>query len=295
MDDHLSCDPQHRAWRRFRRSKSAWLGAVLVGVFAFMALSANLIAPYGPDQRGDETTGQRFPQYQSPSSRFLLGTDQDGKDILTRVMYGSRLSLIAGVISIALAVVIGVPAGAIAGYCGRWIDSLIMRTIDVALAFPSVLIALLVAMAFSTGWAAVIIAVGLINVPVFARQVRATVLTLRELDYVTASRSLGASHRHILIRAILPGIINPVVVLATLGLGMAILEVAGLSFLGVAGDVTEPEWGSMLTQANDSLQNSIWPALGPGVAISLSILGFNLLGDGLRDALDLKLEGREAT
>ena len=185
--------------------------------------------------------------------------------------------------------VLGIPAGAIAGYFGRTIDTLIMRGIDVALAFPSVLIALLAAMAFRPGWTAVIIAVGLINVPVFARQVRATVLTLRHLDYVLASRALGASSLSILWRVILPGIISPVIVLATLGLGTAILEVAGLSFLGVGGDPTEPEWGSMLNQAKDQLQYSIWPAIGPGVAISLSILGFNLLGDGLRDALDPQL------
>ncbi|MCH8147168.1 MAG: ABC transporter permease [Planctomycetes bacterium] len=144
-------------------------------------------------------------------------------------------------------------------------------------------------MAFKPGWGAVIIAVGLINVPVFARQVRATALTVRSLDYVTASRAMGASHVHVLMRTILPSLVSPIIVLATLGLGTAILEVAGLSFLGVGGDPTEPEWGSMLAQAKDDLATSIWPALGPGVAISLSILGFNLLGDGLRDALDPRL------
>jgi len=286
---HGDPQPQARAWVRFRRSKSAWIGGALVCVFMLMALTARFVAPYEPDQVRIEQ-GERFPLYAPPSTRFLLGTDQDGKDLLSRVMYGSRLSLTAGMISILMSVVVGVPLGAVAGYSGRWIDTLIMRSIDVALAFPSVLLALLVAMAFRAGWEAVIIAVGLINIPVFARQVRATVLTIRGLDYVMASRSLGASHWHVLTRAILPGIINPVVVLATLGLGTAILEVAALSFLGVAGDVTEPEWGSMLTQANESLHRSIWPALGPGVAISLSILGFNLLGDGLRDALDPKLQ-----
>ena len=145
---------------------------------------------------------------------------------------------------------------------------------------------MLIATAVARGWGAVIVSVGLINVPTFARQVRATVLSLRTLEYVQASRALGGSNFHILFRVVFPGIVSPVVVLATLGLGSAILEVAGLSFLGVGGDPTEPEWGAMLAQAKDFLGQSLWPALGPGAAISLTILGFNLLGDGLREALD---------
>ena len=213
-------------------------------------------------------------------------------DVLSRVMYGTRLSLLAGSISILFAVMVGVPVGAVAGYVGgRW-DALVMRSIDVVLTFPSILIALLIAMAVSRGWFAVIVSVGLINVPVFARQVRAAVLAIRQLDYIEASRALGASPAHILWHGILPGLISPVIVLATLGLGSAILEVAALSFLGVGGDPTEPEWGAMLAQSKNFLSRSIWPAFGPGAAISLTILGFNLLGDGLRDALDPKLNAR---
>ena len=276
--------PQHRAWVRLRRSNSARSGAVVVAVFLLMAIFCQVIAPYKPDSR-DATV--RAPS--GPSATHWLGVDANEKDVLSRVMYGSRLSLFAGLISITFAVSIGAPAGLISGYFGGWIETFIMRSIDIALAFPSILIALLVATAYKPGWSAVIIAVGLINVPVFARQVRVTVLTLRNLDYVLASRALGASPLHILGRVIVPGVINPVVVLATMGLGAAILEVAGLSFLGVGGDPTEPEWGSMLAQAKDNLSSSIWPAVGPGVAISLAILGFNLLGDGLRDALDPRL------
>lgn len=284
----LIATPRGRAWRKFRRSVSAWLGGTLVGLFVFLAAAANWLGPYRPEQRhrqSDEPSA-RYAVFAKPSARFWLGTDENAKDVLTRVVHGSRLSLVAGGLSVLLAILIGVPLGAVAGYFGRWADALLMRSVDVALAFPSILIALLVAMALRPGWEAVILAVGLINVPVFARQVRATVLTIRHLDYVTASRALGASSAHVLWRVILPGAVNPVVVLATLGLGAAILEVAGLSFLGVGGDPTEPEWGAMLAQANDDLGVSIWPALGPGLAISLTILGFNLLGDGLRDALD---------
>jgi peptide/nickel transport system permease protein len=276
--------PMMRRWRRLRRSRSIWIGAAIVLVFAFVAFFANFIAPYEPHARS--------AQYAAPSAAHWLGTDADQKDVLSRVIYGSRLSLLAGTLSIALAIAIGVPLGAIAGYAGGWIDAWLMRSIDVALAFPSILVALLVASALEPGWGAVIIAVGLINVPVFARQIRSTILTMRDLDYVIASRSMGAGFFHVLSYVLLPGIVNPVIVLATLGLGSAILEVAGLSFLGIGGDPTEPEWGSMLRQAKEHLSASLWPALGPGLSISLSILGLNLLGDGLRDALDPQMAGR---
>ncbi|MDA1054776.1 MAG: ABC transporter permease [Planctomycetota bacterium] len=276
--------PKQRAWVRLRRSSSARTGSIVVFGFLLMAVFGHWLAPYAPDSR-DATVAAPS----GPSATHWLGVDANEKDVLSRVIYGSRLSLFAGLVSITFAVALGAPAGAVAGFFGGWAETIIMRTIDIALAFPSILIALLVATAYKPGWSAVIIAVGLINVPVFARQVRVTVLTLRNLDYVTASRALGASPLHILRRVILPGIVNPVVVLATMGLGAAILEVAGLSFLGVGGDPTEPEWGSMLAQAKDHLSSSVWPAVGPGVAISLAILGFNLLGDGLRDALDPRL------
>ena len=205
-------------------------------------------------------------------------------------MYGSRLSLLAGVISISLAALIGTPLGAVAGFLGGRVDSLLMRGIDVALAFPSILIALLVAAAYRPSWASVVIAVGLINVPVFARQVRATVLSVAQLEYVLASRAFGATSWRILTREILPSLISPVIVLSSLSLGTAILEVAGLSFLGIGGDLTAAEWGSMLAQAKDHWRANPWFPIAPGVAISLTVLGFNLLGDGLRDALDPKTD-----
>ncbi|HTN76577.1 MAG TPA: ABC transporter permease, partial [Pirellulaceae bacterium] len=279
-----SASPLRRRLRTIARSRSIWLGASIVLVLVVMALSANVISPYDADARHE--------QLAPPSSAHWLGTDADQKDVLTRVIYGSRLSLLAGGLSIVLAIGLGVPIGAVAGYCGGSIDAWLMRTIDVALAFPSILIALLIASALQPGWTAVILAVGLINVPVFARQIRATVMVMRDLDYVVASRAMGASGWHIVTYVLLPGIVSPVLVLATLGLGSAILEVAGLSFLGIGGDPTEPEWGTMLRQAKEHLSASIWPAIGPGLSISLSILGFNLLGDGLRDLLDPQLTGR---
>ena len=223
-----------------------------------------------------------------PSSEHWLGTDENAKDVLSRTIVGARLSLLAGGLSVLVAVLIGAPAGAIAGLSrGIW-DTLIMRTIDVALAFPSILIALLVATATSPGWPAVIIAVGLINVPILARQIRATVLSVREHEYVLASVAMGATSTHILVRQILPALISPIMVLATLGLGTAILEVAGLSFLGVSGDPTVPEWGSMLKTAKDYLFDNICYAIGPAVAITTTILGFYLLSDALREKFEPK-------
>jgi len=271
--------PRARVWRRLKRSRSAWIGASLVGIFAIAALLADVLAPYGQNHTADEVA-------QPPSTSHWMGTDDLRKDVLSRVMYGSRLSLLAGVVSIALAVSMGTPLGAVAGYFGGRTDALLMRGIDVALAFPSVLIALLVAAAFRPSWMTVVIAVGLINVPVFARQVRSTVLSAAQLEYVLASRAFGATGARILAREILPALVSPVIVLSSISLGTAILEVAGLSFLGIGGDLTVPEWGSMLARAQGYWTKNAWFALGPGLAISLTVLGCNLLGDGLRDALD---------
>ena len=188
-----------------------------------------------------------------------------------------------------MAILIGAPAGALAGFYGGRTDAFIMRSIDVVLAFPSILIALLIVSSFGSGWGVVILAVGLINVPIFARQVRATLLMLRNMEYVTAAVAMGARSSYVLTKVLLPALIGPTVVLATLGLGSAILEVAGLSFLGIAGDPSQPEWGTMLAESKESLATTLWPAIAPGAAISLAILGFNLLGDGLRDALDPQL------
>ncbi len=273
----------NRFSRRLWRQGSLWLGGGLVLVFVLAAILADVVSPYSIQAAGGKVAAP-------PSAGHWLGTDALGKDVVTRVIHGSRLSLVAGVVSILMAVMIGGPWGALAGYFGGRTDALLMRSIDVALAFPSILIALLLAAAWQPSWFTVIVAVGLINVPTFARQVRATVLTVTQLEYVVASRALGATTGHILTHAILPALVSPVVVLATLSLGTAILEVAGLAFLGLGGDPTAAEWGSMLSQAKDYWSSNIWFAIAPGIAISLTVLGFNLLGDGLRDALDPRSE-----
>ncbi len=272
-----------RVWRRLLRSRSICWGGAIVAFLMLIAIGASWIAPYGENDLVGESL-------EAASSQHWMGTDTLRKDVLSRVIYGSRLSLLAGCFSIVVSVMIGAPLGAISGYFGGRTDALIMRTIDVALAFPSILLALVMTAVWRPSWETVILSVGLINVPVFARQLRASVLTMVQLDYVLAARAMGASTIRILCREILPGLAGPLVVLASLSIGTAILEVAGLSFLGIGGDPTQPEWGTMLAQAKGYWSRNAWFALGPGLAISLSVLGFNLLGDGLRDVLDPRSE-----
>lgn len=270
---------------RLWNSGSIRWGGAIVTLLLIVALFVPWIAPYGKN----ELVGESL---ESASSTHWMGTDVLRKDVFSRVLYGSRLSLVAGCFAIAVAVMIGGPLGAIAGYCGGRVDAFVMRGVDVGLAFPSILLALVMAAVWRPSWGTVVISVGLINVPVFARQLRASVLTLSQLDYVLAARALGASTPRILVREILPGLVGPLVVLASLSIGTAILEVAGLSFLGVGGDPTEPEWGTMLSQAKGYWSRNAWFALGPGLVISLSVLGFNLLGDGLRDVLDPRTDSQ---
>jgi ABC-type dipeptide/oligopeptide/nickel transport system permease subunit len=279
--DDSSLEPGQRTWRRLVRSRSAWIGASIVVTAVFLAVAADLVAPFGPREKDPQSV------LAPPSPQHPLGTDQYGYDVLSRAIYGSRLSLLSGLVSMAVAIGIGATAGAIAGYVGGLTDNVIMRLVDVMMSFPAILIAILIVIALDrTEWYPIMIAVGLINVPLFCRQVRATVLTVRSLDYVAASRAMGASRTHVLLKVILPATMSPVIVLATLGLGVAVLEVAGLAFLGIAGQPDDAEWGSMLASAKDHMSVSLWPVFVPGIAISLTVLGFNLLGDGLRDALD---------
>lgn len=260
-----------------------WIGGFLIFLFVFSAIFADVISPYGPDVRD----GQNQP----PSSEHWLGTDSNEKDVLTRVLHGSRLSLIASITSISCAVVVGVGLGMLAGYYGGRVDMFVMRLIDIWLSFPSLLIAFLVIAALHPGWPAVIIAVALINVPVFARQIRAEMLSLKHTAYAEAAIAAGATPLYMVIIVFLPAVTGTIWVLATLGLGHAILEVAGLSFLGIAGDPSHAEWGAMLVEAKEYLHVTIWPAIAPGIAISMTILGFNLFGDGLREALSRRSRG----
>ena len=279
------------AFQRLRRNPGAIVGFVFVLTFVLGALLAPLIAPYSPTATNlNLIIGGCCP---GPSTEHLFGVDPLGRDVFSRILYGARFSLLIGVVSVAIGLSIGLVLGAIAGYVGGFVDSVIMRAMDVMLSVPGLLLAIGVAAALGQGLWQIMVAVGVANIPVFARLLRGSVLAQRENDFVLAARAVGVPRRTILASHILPNAISPVIVQGTLALATAIIDVAGLGFLGLGPqDPALPEWGLMLTEAQEYLQTAPFLALIPGAAIVVSVLGFNLIGDGLREALDPKLRGR---
>jgi peptide/nickel transport system permease protein len=279
------------AWRRLRHNPAAIVGFVLVGIFLFVAIFAPLIAPEDP-RSGDLSRlgGSCCP---GPSSDYWFGLDQQGRDVFSRIVYGARYSLLIGIVSVAVGLSVGLLFGAIAGYFGGWIDSVIMRLTDIMLSVPGLLLAIGLVAALGQGLWQIMVAVGVTQIPIFARLLRGSILATREADYVLAARSVGVPSRSILAAHILPNSISPVIVQGTLALATAIIDVAGLGFLGLGPqDPATPEWGTMLTDTTRYLQTAPHLALIPGVAIVISVLGFNLIGDGLREALDPRFRGR---
>jgi peptide/nickel transport system permease protein len=279
------------AWHRLRRNKSALVGFALIGLFVFVAIFAPVIAPEDPKVGVlDRLQGSCCP---GPSADHWFGVDQQGRDEFSRIVYGARYSLLIGVVSVAVGLSLGLVLGAIAGYFGGIIDSVVMRLMDIMLSIPGLLLAIGIVAMLGPGITQIMIAVGVTQVPIFARLMRGSVLATRENDYVTAARSVGVSRPAILASHILPNAISPVIVQATLALATAIIDVAGLGFLGLGPqDPATPEWGTMLTDTTRYLQTAPHLALIPGIAIVISVLGFNLVGDGLREALDPKFRGR---
>jgi peptide/nickel transport system permease protein len=279
------------AWRRLRRNPGALVGFALVGLFVFVAVFAPLIAPYDPlEQDLPALEGSCCP---GPSAEHLFGLDALGRDEFSRVVYGARYSLVIGVVSVAVGLSLGLLLGAIAGYFGRYADTAIMRLMDIWLAIPGLLLAIGIVAMLGPGLLQIMIAVGATQVPIFARLLRGSVLAQRENDFVLAARAIGVPRRTILGSHILPNAISPVIVQGTLAMATAIIDVAGLGFLGLGPqDPSTPEWGTMLTETTRYLQTAPHLAIIPGVAIVISVLGFNLIGDGLREALDPKLRGR---
>ena len=279
------------AWARLRRNPGALVGFALVALFVFVALFAPFLAPEDP-RAGDlsRLEGSCCP---GPSADHWFGVDQQGRDELSRILYGARFSLLIGVISVAVGLSIGMVLGSIAGYVGGIIDSLIMRLTDIMLSIPGLLLAIGIVAMLGPGLFQIMIAVGATQVPIFARLMRGSILAQRDNDFVLAARSIGVPRRTILASHILPNAISPVIVQGTLALATAIIDVAGLGFLGLGPqDPSTPEWGTMLTDTTRYLQTAPHLAIIPGVAIIISVLGFNLIGDGLREALDPKLRGR---
>ena len=279
------------AWSRLRRNPGALVGFGLVSAFVVIAVFAPLIAPYNPrEQDINAVINGCCP---GPTGAHWLGVDQLGRDELSRIIYGARFSLLIGVVAVAVGLSAGLVLGSIAGYLGGKVDSVVMRLMDIMLAIPGLLLAIGIVALLGQGLYQIMIAVGAANVPIFARLLRGSVLAQRDQDYVLAARAVGIRRRVILFSHILPNAISPVIVQGTLALATAIIDVAGIGFLGLGPqDPGTPEWGTMLTQVDRYLQSAPLLAIFPGVAIVVSVLGFNLIGDGLREALDPKLRGR---
>src|SRR5712671_228767 len=273
---------------RHRVVRNRWTlaGLAVVSLLGCAALGAPWLAP-GDPIRGDLTAALR-----SPSATYLLGTDAQGRDVLSRVLFGARLSLAVGLASQVIALAAGLALGLTAGFYGRWVDGVIMRVADVTLAFPSLLLLIAIAAAFKPSLPVVFVVIGIVGWAGMARIVRGQVLLARGLDYVQAARALGASDARIIARHLLPNVIAPVIVAATLGIGGAIMAEAALSFLGLGAQPPTPSWGAMVAEGRDLLRVAPWVSIAPGVAIGLAVLGLNLLGDGLRDALDVRGLGR---
>ncbi len=271
------------AARRFWRNANARTGFALIVFFAIIAVFAPRIAPEGIDE--ENLVGRLKP----PSSAHLLGTDELGRDVFSRVIYGVRISMTVGLVAVAGALATGAFLGITAGYMGGWVDGLIMRLMDIMLAFPSVILAIGIVAMRGPGLNNTILAVSIVNIPIYARVARASTLSIKEHEYVTAARALGARSWRILLRAILPNGAAPLIVQATLGVAAAILDAAALGFLGLGAQPPAPEWGVMLSDSYKYLLTAFWAALAPGVAIALVVLSFNLAGDGLHDALDPRL------
>jgi peptide/nickel transport system permease protein len=279
------------AWLRLRRNPGAIVGFVLVAIFVVVAIFAPLIAPADP--RTQNLSLIQEGCCPGPSAEHLLGVDELGRDELTRIVYGARYSLLIGFVAVSVGLSLGLFFGAIAGYLGGFVDSLIMRLMDIMLSIPGLLLAIGIVAMLGPGLFQIMIAIGIVNVPIFARLLRGSILAQRENDFVLAARSVGVPRRSILGAHILPNAISPVIVQGTLAMATAIIDVAGLGFLGLGPqDPSTPEWGTMLTGTVRYLQTAPHLAIIPGVAIVLSVLGFNLIGDGLREALDPKLRNR---
>ncbi|HUT16425.1 MAG TPA: nickel transporter permease [Anaerolineae bacterium] len=272
------------AMRRLFRNKLAIAGMVIMGVFLLTATFAPLLAPYDPIKQ--ELIMRRRP----PSQEHWFGRDDLGRDILSRIVFGARLSLQVGVLSVGFAIVIGALVGASTGFLGGWVDNIVMRLMDIMLAFPSLLLAIAIVSILGPGLINMLYAIGIVSIPAYARIARASVLAVKEQDYVLAARAIGVPPARLLFRNILPNCLTPLIVQGTLGIGTAILDAAGLSFLGLGAQPPKPEWGAMLGQGRYSMFTAPHIVIYPGVAIMLTVLGFNLFGDGLRDALDPKLK-----
>ena len=284
MNLPITATSQRHVFRKLLRHRSATIGASIILFFIIVAIFAPLIATHDPRQ------ANIVERLKGWSAEHYLGTDGVGRDIFSRIVYGTRISLKVGLIAMTFSIGFGTLFGAIAGYYGGRLDNLIMRVMDMMLAMPSILLAMVIVTILGQSLTNAIIAVSIVYIPQYARILRATVLKVRELDYILAAKVIGASDSRILVTTVLPICLAPLIVQATLGIGAAILDAAGLSFIGLGAEVGEPEWGAMLNENRKFIRRAPLTVTAPGIAIFLIVLGFNLLGDALRDALDPQID-----
>ncbi|RFU66805.1 ABC transporter permease [Bacillus sp. V59.32b] len=282
--EEKAVSPWKEAWKNFKKNKLAIVGLSIVAFFILLAILAPLIAPY------DVAKQELSNKHLAPSGEHWFGTDEFGRDIFSRVIYGARISLWVGFVSVAGSVIVGSFLGIVAGYYGRWVDTIISRIFDIILAFPSILLAIAVVAALGPSLQNALIAIAIINVPTFGRLLRSRVLSVKEEEYITAAKAIGMKDSRILIHHILPNSLAPIIVQGTLAIATAIIECAALGFLGMGAQAPTPEWGKMLADSRAFILQAPWTVLFPGLAIMLTVLGFNLMGDGLRDALDPRMK-----
>lgn len=276
--------PWKEAWRNFKKNKAAVAGLVIVVFFIILASIGPFFAPYGMN---DQSLTDRLL---APSSEHWFGTDDLGRDIFSRILYGASISLAVGFSAVILSVIVGSFLGIIAGYYGRWVDTVISRLFDIMLAFPSILLAIAIVSILGPNLQNALIAIAIINVPTFGRLIRSRVLVIKAEEYILAAKAIGMKNSRILWKHILPNSMTPVIVQGTLAIATAIIEAAALGFLGLGAQAPQAEWGKMLADARIYFINAPWAMIFPGLAIMLTVIGFNLMGDGLRDALDPKMK-----
>jgi len=276
--------PWKDAYWQLKKNKLAMIGIFIIIFFIIVALIAPLLTPYAFN------TISASERLQSPSMAHWFGTDDLGRDIFTRIVYGARISLMVGFFAVTGALVFGTILGIVAGFFGRWLDMLISRIFDIMLAFPSILLAIAIVAILGPSLQNALIAIAIINIPIFGRLVRSKVISIREEEYIMAAKAQGMKNGRILFHHVLPNSLAPIIVQATLGFGVAILEAAALGFLGLGAQAPTPEWGKMLSDSRQFIQSAPWTVLFPGISIMLVVLGFNMIGDGLRDALDPKMK-----
>jgi len=282
--------PLREFWQSYSKSRGALIGLALIVALIFLAVFANAVAPHSPYEQYRDFTLAPPVWHEGGSWQFILGTDPVGRDILSRLIHGTRLSLLIGLISVAISLSLGIVLGLLAGYVRGWVQTTIMRLMDVMLALPSLLLAIAVVAILGPGLINAMYAIAIVLLPHYVRLTRAAVIAEARKEYVQSSRIAGAGAMRLMFSTILPNCVAPLIVQATLGFSSAILDAAALGFLGLGAQPPTPEWGSMLADALEFIQRASWVVTFPGLAILVTVLAFNLMGDGLRDALDPKLK-----